>query len=294
VTAGARLKRVGNLAFIAPAVLLVGLTIAYPLGSVIYHSFTIWNPGYASKWVGLENYRRMFDGPQFKQIMINEGIFLLGVPIWVITPLLLAVLLHERVAARAVWRTIFFFPATVSPAIIGILFGFLLLPTGPLDTSLREIGLGSLARDWLADPSVVRPTIIAILTWATAGTGTVIFSSALSVVPKTIFEAAEIDGAGWWRRFWTIAVPSLRRVIELWTVILVITVFVAIFPWIYTLTRGGPGYDTATLDFDIYQRALVTGDFGGAAAEAVWLLIVVMLIGLVAALAARARKSIVG
>jgi multiple sugar transport system permease protein len=86
-------------------------------------------------------------------------------------------------------------------------------------------------------------------------------------------------------------VPSVRRVIELWVVILVITVFVAVFPWIFTLTRGGPGYSSTTIDYDIYQNALGNGYFGTAAAEAVMLLIIVGVIVGFGGFAFRTRRS---
>jgi ABC-type sugar transport system permease subunit len=241
----------------------------------VAHSFTNWQPGYPSPWVGLQNYRDLLGSDQFREILTNQAYLLLGVPLWTVAPLVLAALLYERVPFPGLFRTVYFFPATVSPAVIGILFSFVLAPTGPFNTGLREVGLGGLASNWLADDRLVKPVVIAVLAWATIGTGVVIFSAALSAIPPELFEAAALDGGTWWQRFRHVTVPSVRRVIELWVVILVITVFVAVFPWIFTLTRGGPGYSSTTIDYDIYQNALGNGYFGTAAAEAVMLLVIV-------------------
>ena len=101
-----------------------------------------------------------------------------------------------------------------------------------------------------------------VLAWATTGAGVVIFSAALSAVSAELFEAAPWTAPAGGRGFRYVIFPALRSVIQLWVMILIITVFVSLFPWIFTLTRGGPGYATTTLDFDIYQNALSFGYFG--------------------------------
>jgi ABC-type sugar transport system permease subunit len=271
-------RRLAELLFLAPIVLVVLAVIVLPTITVIVHSFTRWNPGYDSPFIGLQNYTQLAVSPIFHQILINQAYLLLGIPLWALAPLLIAVMLHERVPYPGVFRTIFFFPATVSPAIIGILFGFILSPSGPLDVALKAVGLGALARNWLVDANLVRPVLIVVLVWWTIGTGVVIFSAGLSTVPPELFESAAIDGASWWQRLWSIVIPELRHVMELWVVLLVITVFSGLFPWIFTLTRGGPGYFSTTIDFDIYQNALSFGNFGTAAAETVILLALVTIV----------------
>jgi ABC-type sugar transport system permease subunit len=254
---------------------VIGLAIVVPSVSVVAYSFTNWEPGYPSPWVGLKNYKDLATSADFHQILINQGILMLGIPLWMIVPLAVAFLLYEGVPYPGVFRTIFFFPAMVSPALVGILFTFILLPDGPLNSLLRTVGLGSLARSWLSDPTLVRPTIIVLLAWATMGVGVVIFSAALSVLPTELLEAASLDGANWWQRFRHVVLPGIRGTVELWAVILVVTVFLGVFPWIFTLTRGGPGNLSTTFDFDIYRNALTLGYFGTAAAESVYLLLIV-------------------
>jgi multiple sugar transport system permease protein len=281
----------GDALYVLPLVLVIGVLLVVPTLSALAHAFTDWQPGYESAWVGLDNFRGLAESEQFHQILKNQLCFLLGDPLCVLLPLVLATLLHERVPVPGVFRMIFLFPAIASPALIGILFTFLLAPDGPLNEGLRAVGLDALTAGWLSDERIVRLTIVVVLAWATVGVGTVIFSAALAVLPKEHLEAAELDGAGWWSRLRHVIAPALRGSIQLWTVILVVTVFLGLFPWIFTLTRGGPGYTTTTLDFDIYQNALSYGYFGTAAAESAYLLIIVAAIVLLGARLFRERRG---
>lgn len=268
----------GELLFLAPLLVLMAVAIILPSVSVVTHAFTDWQPGYDSPWIGLENFSKLFSSQHFRQILVNHAILLLGVPLWVMLPLAVSFVLYKGVKFPGLFRAIFFFPAVASPALVGILFSALLSPVGPVNTTLRSIGLGSLAGDWLAGEHLVKPVIIIVLAWANLGMGVVLFSAALSSVPPELFESAEIDGASWWQRLWHVVLPSIRRTVELWTVLLILSVFVGVFPWIYTLTRGGPGYSSTTLDWDIYQNALNYGDFGVAAAESLVLLLIVSVV----------------
>lgn len=282
---------IGELIFVLPVTAVIGGLILLPTGIAMVQSFTDWNPGYASPFVGLHNYITLATSPVFHTILVNEVILLLGLPLWVGLPLLLAFLMYDRVPLAGVLRTIFFFPATAAPALIGILFTIILGPLGPVNAGLRLLGWHS-PPDWLVSSGWVKPVLICVLAWATIGTGIVIFSASLTAIPTGLFEIAEIDGVGWWGRLRYIALPALRRIIELWTVILVITAFTAMFPWVYTLTLGGPGYSSTTIDYDIYQNALTNGYFGLAAAEMVYMLVLISLVLLTGwLLFFRARKS---
>jgi ABC-type glycerol-3-phosphate transport system permease component len=173
-----------ELLFVAPILLIVGVVIGLPTLSVVRHSFTAWDPGFTSPWIGLDNFATLLESEQFQQILVNQATLLLGLPVWVLLPLLVAFLLHDGVPAPGLFRALFFFPATASPALIGILFTFLLAPTGPINEALRGIGLGALAHSWLAEPGLVKPVLIGVLAWATLGTGVVIFAAAAGPRPR--------------------------------------------------------------------------------------------------------------
>lgn len=273
-----RLERVAEFLLVIPILSIGGLAILLPTVLAIFYAFTNWTPGSESPWVGLKNFTDLAMSGNFHQVLINEGVLLLGLPLWVIAPLVVATFLQERVIGAAIFRTIFFLPATLAPALLGILFSIMLRPTGLINAALRTVELGFLAQDWLGNPNLVKPVLVVILLWAHFGTGVIVFSAALTSLPPELFEAAEIDGASWLQRFRYIVVPSVRHIVELWTVILVISAFVGVFPWIFTLTRGGPGYASMTMDFDIYTRGLTFGQFGLAAAEAVYLLIIMLVL----------------
>jgi multiple sugar transport system permease protein len=277
--------------FVVPASVLVAIVIIVPTITVIIYSFTAWNPGFDSPFVGWDNYTELATSDRFQQILRNQVFYLVAVlPLGLLLPIVLAVVLHERVPFPGVFRTVYFFPATVSPAVIGVLFGFLLRPEGPLDAALEALGLESWTRLWLVESAYVKPIISLIFLWGSIGTGVVIFGAGLSAIPPELLELAELDGASWSRRFFRVILPSLSHIVALWTVILVISTFVAMFPWIFTTTRGGPGYTSTTLDFDIYRNSLGFGFFGVAAAEVVFLLAIVGTIVAVGAIGFKARR----
>jgi ABC-type sugar transport system permease subunit len=276
-----RARSIADLPFILPAVGLMGFFVFVPVLVVLFRSVFEWNPGFASPFVGLENYADLARSEIFRQIVVNEFFYLLGLPLWTLLPLTIALVLFERVPASGLFRTIIFVPAVLSPAILGILFRAVLAPDGPVNAAFRALGLGWLSQDWLNDPNLVKPVIIAVMAWASLGTGVVIFSAALAAVPLDLFEAATLDGATWMQRLRFVVLPSLKPVIEIWVVLQVVTVFTSMFGWIFVLTAGGPGFASSTFDYDIYRNAIVNGRFGIAAAESAYLLVVVaLLIGL--------------
>jgi ABC-type sugar transport system permease subunit len=267
-----------ELVYVLPAVIIVGGLLLAPGIVAFVRSLYEWNPGYASPWVGLANYRALFESGQFRQVLGNQAVFLLGVPIFTVVPLLLALVLYEGVPGEGMFRTIFFFPSVLAPAIVGICFRTILAPDGMINSILNSVGLGALQRPWIDDATLVKPTLIGVLTWAGLGIGVVIFGASLSSLPREQLEAASLDGASWWQRTRYVALPSLRPTIVLWVAFQIVTIFVSVFGWIFVLTNGGPGYASTTMDFDIYQNALQFGFFGVAAAESVLLLLIVLIV----------------
>lgn len=279
---GSRWRRVtasaADFLFVAPALLLVGGLLLVPIGIGFVRSLFKWDPGYASPFVGFANYTELASSALFQQIMRNEAVFLLAVPLWVVFPLAIALFLYERVPIAGVVRTVIFYPAVASPAILGIFFRGVLAPTGLINSLLRAVGAGGLARNWLADPNLVKPVLIVVIMWASAGVGVVIFSAALSALDPSQLEAADVEGASAWQRLRMVVLPALKPVVDLYIALMVLMVFVGLFGWIYVLTGGGPGYASTTLDYDIYQHALTYGQFGLAAAESVYLFGIVVVI----------------
>jgi len=277
---------------LGPAVVLVGLVLYVPTAYVAVQAFFDWHPNGSSPFVGLENFAEVISSNAFQSVMWNQFVLLLGMPLWVLVPLMITFLLYEDTKAPGVWRTIYFLPAVLSPALVGILFRSLLGTNGVINDSLRSVGLDSLALDWLTNPHLVKPVIIMLILWAGVGTGVVIFSAALSAVPTELFEAARIDGAGWWARMIHIAIPSIRDAIYLWIAFQVLALFLFMFGWVFVLTAGGPGLASTTIDYLIYQEVFRFGFFPTAAAMAVLMILVLLaLFGIPAAFVQRRTRG---
>lgn len=275
------------LLLLLPLVALEVVVLFAPLLYIAYRSFFNWQPGGYSAFIGFENYARIFSDPAFWEVVGNQFFYLLGLPIWVVAPLIVAYLLRENVAGARFFRSIYFLPTVMSPAVVALVFRALLSGDGPLNALLRSVGLGDMARPWLADAATVKPVIIVLVLWAGFGTGVLIFSAALSAIPEHIFEAARLDGVGFWGEFWHIAVPSIRPSILLWMVFQVISIFLFMFSWVFVLTRGGPGLASATMDFAIYQEFMRFGFFGTAAAQSVVLVLLIVTVAAIGALVMR-------
>ncbi|TAM70650.1 MAG: sugar ABC transporter permease [Microbacteriaceae bacterium] len=274
-------RRPGDLIFVVPAVVLEAAVLFLPLVYVLWRSFYNWQPGAQSPFIGFGNYLGLFTDPGFWQVVGNELFFLLGLPLWVIAPLVVAYMLRERVALPGLWRSIYFLPSVMSPAIVGLVFSSLLAENGPIDGFLNNVGLGALALPWLTDAALVKPVIIVLVLWAGFGTGVLIFSASFGAVPQEVFEAARLDGAGFWRELWSVAMPMIRPTVVLWTMYQVVAIFLFMFAWIFVLTGGGPGLASTTLDFSVFQKFMRFGFFGSAAAESILLILMVVLIPVV-------------
>lgn len=259
----------GSLVLLLPVLILEVAVFFVPLVYVFWRSFSDWQPNGISRFIGFSNYVTLFQQPAFWQVVWNQAFFMLGLPVWVIAPLLMAWVLRERVPAAGLFRTIYFLPAVMAPAVVGLVFRTLLQDNGPVNETLRTLGLGGLAQRWLTDAALVKPVIIGLVLWAGFGTGVLIFSSAMSAIPESTLEAARLDGAGFWRELWYIAVPATRSTFILWTMYQVISIFLFMFGWVYVLTSGGPGLASTTMDYFIYQTFIRFGFFGTAAAQAV-------------------------
>lgn len=284
-----------TLLLVLPVVLLEAAILFAPLLYIAYRSLFDWQPGGVSEFNGVDNYLVIFRDPAFWEVVGNQFFYLLGLPLWVIAPLIVAFLLREKVAGAGFFRSVYFLPAVMSPAVVALVFRALLSVDGPINALLRAVGLGDWARPWLSDAATVKPVIIVLVLWAGFGTGVLIFSAALSAVPKHLFEAARLDGVGFWGEFWHIAVPSIRSAVVLWMIFQVISIFLFMFSWVYVLTRGGPGLASATMDFAIYQEFIRFGFYGTAAAQSVVLVLFIVAIaaigGVVMKLLGRERSG---
>ena len=263
---------------LGPALALELAVLFLPLVYIAFRSLYDWNPAGVSEFTGLENYYWLFTDPDFWVIVWNQLVYLLGLPLWVLAPLVIAYLLRDNVWCAGLFRSIYFLPAVMSPAIVGLVFRSLLSTDGTFNAVLTALGAGEFTQSWLTDTQWVKPVVILMVLWAGFGTGVLIFTSAFAAVPRDLFEAAKLDGAGFWQQFWYVAMPSIKNTIVLWAMDQIVAIFLFMFGWIYVLTGGGPGLSSATMDFSIYQQFVRFGFYGTAAAQTVVLVLSIVLI----------------
>lgn len=263
---------------IAPLVIPLLVVTIYPLFSVLYHSLTIWD-GVNTKFVGLGNFEEIFLSNQFWILLKNNLILLLSVPLQLVVAFIVAVLLYEQVRGWKFFRSVYFLPSILSTVVIGFVFRAFFSYNGGLNTFLNTLGLGTLASDWLSDSTTAMAVIILCLIWTNFGYGVLIFLAGMSLLDPYVYESATIDGAGWFTKVFRITFPMLANVVEFFTVTTVIWTFTGLFGFIFSITNGGPGYDTTPIDYMVYLKAFKAGNnMGYACALAVILLII--LIGL--------------
>jgi len=261
---------------IAPAVLILLAFRAYPLGSVIYNSFTNWDGLFKHDFIGVRNYVRLFRADYFWMTLVNCFIMFINVPIQILVGLVVSMLLYEKTLGWRFFRSLYYLPQIVSAVIVGYLFAIFFSFDGPVNTVLRFTGASRLAIEWLGSRPTAIGVVITALVWINIGWQGVLILGAMTTIEPSVFEAARIDGAGFWRRTFSIMLPMIGRVIEYSFVYSVAWTFTGVFPFIYSITNGGPVYGTTTLDFLVYQKAFrETSGLGQACAVAVVLLVIV-------------------
>jgi len=257
----------------------MAFAFGYPLVQVVRDSFYAGN--FASPiWVGLDNYRGVIQDPEFQQSLVNNLKLLVAVPVLLALGLSIALVLNDRIRWVRQYQAIVFLPYVLPATAIGIAFSFLLQQNGVLNTVLRNAHLGVLAQDWLGSSQLAIVSVGGLVIWQQLGFAVVVFTAALLALPPETAEAARIDGAGWWAMQFRVLVPQIRPIIELLTVIQVITMLTWVFNYVYILTSGGPGYASSVMELYIW-RSFSNGANGTAASVAVMLIgIASVLIGL--------------
>lgn len=279
-----------GLLFSAPLLLLVAVFVVIPIVLAVYYSFTKYDGLTDPVWVGLDNYRFLLEGDDFRRILLNNVILVAGIVLWVALPFVLAILIFGSRHATAL-RALVFVPALLPPIIVGGMFRTLLVDSGPINSSLRSVGLDAFALNWLSDDKLVLLTVILVISWATVGTGVLFYSAGLSAISRSYVEAAVLDGARWHQVVWDIYRPALRPVTRFWTLLLTVATVTALFPWIFALTQGGPGVASTTLDFQVWASGLRDGQLGVGAAVAVIGVALIFIVLLVQLAGARVRRA---
>ncbi|WP_080809235.1 carbohydrate ABC transporter permease [Halomicronema hongdechloris] len=265
-------------ALLAPALILLAIFVVWPIAYLVFLSFTTGSFTRAGlQWHGLNNYRRLILDPDVWQVLGNTLYFTVATVIPSLgVPLGLAVILNQTVILRGLLRTAYFIPSVTSLVAVGLGFRWLFQNDGPINHLLITWGVDPVP--WLNSPLWAMPVLILLSSWKQLGFNLVVFLAGLQAIPRSRYEAAELDGAGPWQAFWHITLPGLRPTLLFATVTTVIFTLRS-FEQVYVMTGGGPLNSTNILVYYTYEQAFSQFDFGYAAAVATVLLLIA--IGLV-------------
>ena len=257
--------------FLAPALILLGVFLFYPIVYLLYLSFTTGSFTVSGiQWVGWRNYLRLFTDVDFWQIIGNTAYFTIATVIpTIVIPLGLAVLLNFSFAGRSVLRAAYFIPSITSVVAVGLAFRWLFQTDGPINDLLIQWGLEPIS--WLSSTVWAMPVIILLSTWKQLGFNLVVFIAGLQTIPQSRYEAAELDGANSWAKFWYITIPGLKPTL-IFAVLTTAIFTLRSFEQVYIITGGGPLNSTNVLVYYIYEQAFARFEFGYAAAAATVLL----------------------
>lgn len=263
--------------FLAPWVvgfLAFGL---YPMIMSFYYSLCHYDVLRVPQFIGLENYRELlFEDPYFWQSIWNTMYYtILRTPLSIVGSLLLAVLVNQSLQGMRFYRTAYFIPSIVTGVAMSVLWMWLLNPHyGLVNIVLAFFGISGPL--WLQSAEWSKPAMVLMSIWSIGGGRMLVFLAALQGIPKSLYESVEIDGGGWWRKFYHVTLPMISPVIFLWTILDVIY-SLQVFTEAYVMTGGGPL--NSTLFFNLYLYFKAFDDFAmGYASALAWILLVITLL----------------
>ena len=286
-----KLARLKPYFYIAPLLGLLGFVFGYPIVRIFEFSFKMVR-GIDGPWIGLRNFKLVLGQRLFWDSVQHNLQLLLAIPFMVAIALIVSVLLYERIAGWKLYRIIVFIPFILAIPIIAVVMKRMFQFSGPVNEALRWLSLDFMALDWIGSPSVALWTVMILITWRESALGIILFLARLMSLDESIIEASRLDGASWWQRLWQIILPQMRGVIEFYVVNSVITIFAAVFAYVYVIGggRGGPGTSTMVMEFYIYD-SLVRMSLPGIAAAASVILFLISLTFLYPLFRARRRAE---
>ena len=264
---------------IAPTLLIFALVIAYPLLEAIYLSFfSIYTPTLQGHWVGLENYRTMLASQEFWKALGTNIVWTVGtLTLQVVFGIAMALLLNLNFYFRSLARSLVLFPYFVSTVVAVLVWRWMFNDTyGILNRAILVSGLSDMPLDWLGSMPNAMISIILVGAWKYFPFVVIAVLARLQTIPSELYEAAHIDGAGPWSRFWDVTLPQLREVLIVIVLLRTIWDFKE-FDLIYLLTGGGPVTSTQTLPILVYKQAFGLNAMGKASTYAVGIMVVLLI-----------------
>ncbi len=266
---------------LAPQVAVIGVFFFWPAGQALLQSFQLQDAfGISTEWVGLDNFKTLLDDEAYLESFKVTALFsVLVAGLGIAISLALAVFADRIVRGAMAYKTFLIVPYAVAPAVAGVLWIFMFSPAlGVVAYALAQIGY-----DWnyLLNSGHALALIVMAAVWKQISYNFLFFLAGLQAIPKSLIEAAAIDGAGPWRRFWSIQFPLLSPTAFFLLVINMVYAFFDTFSIIDATTQGGPGQDTMILVYKVYNDGFKNGDLGGSAAQSVILMAIVIALTVV-------------
>lgn len=261
-----------------PQVAIISIFFFWPAGQAIVQSFQMQDAfGFSTEWVGLENFRNLFDDPAYLASFKTTALFsVLVAGLGIAISLVLAIFADRIIKGALAYKTALLLPYAVAPAVAGVLWLFMFSPSlGVVSYLLQQAGF---SWNHLLNTNHAMALIVMAAVWKQISYNFLFFLAGLQSIPKSLIEAAAIDGAGPWRRFWSVQFPLLSPTTFFLLVINVVYAFFDTFAIVDATTQGGPGRDTAILVYKVYYDGFKAMDMGSSAAQSVVLMAVVVLL----------------
>lgn len=277
---GRRLR--AGLGFLAPGLLILLIWVFYPTFYALWISFTNSTGLNSPEFIGLENYQRIFSDADTRGAIVNTLVYAVSfTPLVIITAIAMALLLNRKdLPMRGFIRTVVFLPFIISMAVAALAFSFLLdASTGLIPYWFQQL-FGTPMPDLLNDTTWAMPTVVFVAVWKTFGYFMVIFIAGLQGIPVEQYEAAHLDGASAWGRFWHVTLPGLRPTLT-YVIILAANFGFQAFDQIYIMTAGGPQRTTETIVYRVYTEGFTNFRQGYASSLSFVLMAITMVVGVI-------------
>ncbi|GAA4488247.1 sugar ABC transporter permease [Microbacterium panaciterrae] len=278
-------RKRGEIALLSgPALLMFVGFVILPVAMASVYGFFKWNGfGWPSQFVGLDNYVHMWQDHTFRDAVVhNFAIVVLSLVLQGPIAILFALLLNQKFRGRSLIRVLIFVPYVISEVIVGTGWNLMMQDAGAVNSLLGKLGLGFLQHSWLADPKLALWTLMLIITWKYIGFAVILMLAGMQSIPEELFEAAAIDGAGFWKIQWNITVPLLGPTIRIWAFLSIIGALqlfdlVNIIWGQYISATAG----TSTMATYMYQNGHLAGSYGFGNAVAVMLFLITLVVALI-------------
>jgi multiple sugar transport system permease protein len=280
-TSGRRRQRESwwALAMIAPLGLGLGIFYLWPVVQTVYFSFTEWGPFGDSVWTGLANYRKLFHDPEVLQALRNTGVYTVVILLTIPLAMGIATLINQRgLKGKGLFRVLYFLPVVTMPAAVGLVWQYLYNgDSGLINTALRSVGIHGTS--WMTNEHTALYALAVVGIWSQLGYGIVLFMAGLQGIPADLYDAAKIDGAGWFATYRNVTVPLLSPTTLFISIIFVIN-SLQLFDLVYLMVpKTSPAArSTNTIVTLFYQKSFVEGNGGYGAAIVLLLLVVIGLV----------------